>query len=250
VVSGFGGRVAFVIENYGDSELAERFGVRRYPAIFVDEVLVATPKDFGFYGQGEGADDGRYAPWREAASHERFRVDLKRMLDKVLAGKKDAVRSEVATSRREPAGAETARSGFSPPSLPDVALVDLEGRPITRSDLAGKAVLVEFWATWCPPCRGTLAKLGELRRRSRGRLEVVALAVESDPEAVKKVAAGMALPLRWGMGSPEIARRFGDLSAVPTLFLFDAEGRTREIFYGAPPDLEARLEKELSALLD
>ena len=47
-----------MVENYGESELAKRFGVTRYPAIFVDDVLVATPKDFGFYGKGEGEESG------------------------------------------------------------------------------------------------------------------------------------------------------------------------------------------------
>ena len=59
-MAGFDGRVRFVFENYGDSDLARRFGVTRYPAIFVDDILVATPKDFGFYGKGEGAEGGRY----------------------------------------------------------------------------------------------------------------------------------------------------------------------------------------------
>ena len=49
------------------------------------------------------------------------------------------------------------------------------------------------------------------------------------------------------MASPELALKFGDLAAVPTLFLFDAEGHTREIFYGAPPDLHERVERELAA---
>ena len=73
-MKGFGGRARFVVENYGESELARRFGVKRYPAIFVDDLLVATPKDFGFYGKGEGEGGGRYAPLKSAASHERLRV--------------------------------------------------------------------------------------------------------------------------------------------------------------------------------
>ena len=55
-VAGFGGQARFVSENYGDSKLARRFGVTHYPAIFVDDVLVATPSDFGFYGKGEKED--------------------------------------------------------------------------------------------------------------------------------------------------------------------------------------------------
>ncbi len=237
---GKGGRVRFVVENYGDSELARRFGVTRYPAIFVDDVLVAKPKDFGFYGTGEGADEGRYAPWLDAKSHERFRVDLERMLDLALAGKREALRAEMAAGAPET---------LSPATLPALALTGLDGTPLASVSLAGKVTLVEFWATWCPPCRGTLQWLGELKKRYGDRLEVVALAIESDEGDVKKIVSDLGLPLRWAMGSPAVAQSFGDLSAVPTMFLFDADGTTREIFYGAPPDLHERAERAIGALL-
>jgi len=241
VVKARGGRVRFVVENYGDSELARRFGVTRYPAIFVDDVLVATPKDFGFYGQGEGAENGRYAPWRQnPESYERFRADLDRMLELVLAGKRERLREELAG-----AGAAALR----PPTLPAFALTALDGSTLSAATVAGKVTLVEFWATWCPPCRGTLQWLGELKARHGDRLEVVALAIDSDEADVRRIAGELALPLRWAMGSPELAQRFGDLSAVPTLFLFAADGATREIFFGAPPDLHARAEAALAALL-
>ena len=45
-------RVTFVNENFGASKLAERFGVQRYPAVFVDDVLIARPRDFGYFGEG------------------------------------------------------------------------------------------------------------------------------------------------------------------------------------------------------
>ncbi|MCM2270902.1 MAG: TlpA family protein disulfide reductase, partial [Thermoanaerobaculia bacterium] len=115
---------------------------------------------------------------------------------------------------------------------------------------AGKVTLVEFWATWCPPCRGTLEWLAELKRRHGDRLEVVALAIESDEADVRRIAGEIAPPIRWAMGTPELAQRFGDLSAVPTLFLFGADGATREIFFGAPPDLHERAEAALAALLE
>lgn len=234
----FGGEVRFVVENYGDSALAERFGVKRYPAIFVDDVLVATPKDFGFFGKGEGADSGRYAPLKSAAAHERFRADLSRMIRLVLAGQKDAARAEAPTA-----------TGGEITSLPRFTLTDLAGKPIRRADLAGRAVIVEFWATWCPPCRGTLTWLGELARRHGKRIAVVAIAVESDPAAVAKLAAELDLPIRWAIGTPEAARAFGDVSAVPTLFLFDRAGRAAAIHYGAPPELHAEVEAELAAIL-
>jgi hypothetical protein len=96
----------FVEENYGESELAKRFGVRRYPAIFVNDVLVATPKDFGFYGSGEGENNGRYAPIRSAASHAKFRADLSKAIALFVAGRKtDAKAMAAPADTGEVAGA-------------------------------------------------------------------------------------------------------------------------------------------------
>jgi thiol-disulfide isomerase/thioredoxin len=234
-----GGAARFVVENYGDSALAKRFGVKRYPAIFVDDVLVATPKDFGFFGKGEGKAEGRYAPLKSAASHERFRSDLARMLKLILAGDKESARAQATSAESDPV-----------PALPAFTLVDLEGRAVTPADLAGKVVLVEFWATWCPPCRGTLAWLGELQKQHAKDVVVLAPAIESEEADVRRIRDELGLPLRFAMGTPEMARAFGDLSAVPTLFVFDRHGRTRGAFYGAPPSLHAEAEKALGAALD
>lgn len=237
MVQGFGGQARFVVENYGESELAKRFGVTRYPAIFVDDVLVATPNDFGFYGNAKGAAEGRYAPLKKAESHERFRADLSRMIELLLAGRKEEARSQASP-------AET--KGIA--ALPAVTITDLEGRTLSRADLAGRPVLVELWATWCPPCRGTLAWLGELKKRHGDRLAIVAIAVESPEADVRKLATELGIPLVWTMGTPEVVRAFGDVSAVPTLLLFDAEGRAAGAFYGAPPGLHAEAEAKLASL--
>jgi thiol-disulfide isomerase/thioredoxin len=238
-VQGFGGRVGFVVEDYGESALAKRFGVTRYPVIFVDDVLVAKPKDFGFYGKGEGAGEGRYTPLKSAASHERFRADLSKMIELVLHGGKAEARARAAPLE----AGEIA-------SLPTFALADLDGRAVSANEWAGRVVLVEFWATWCPPCRGTLRWLGELQKRYGDRVTVLAVAIESEEADVRRIRDELGLSLRWAMGTPEMARAFGDLSAVPTLFLFDGRGRTAATFYGAPPGLHAEAEAKLGALLD
>jgi thiol-disulfide isomerase/thioredoxin len=239
VVAESGGTARFVVENYGDSELAKRFGVTRYPAIFVDDVLVAKPKDFGFYGKGEGAGDGRYTPLKSAASHDRLRADLTRMIELALADRKDDVRAQAT----QPDAGEIA-------ALPAFTLTDLEGKPVMRDELAGRVVLVEFWATWCPPCRGTLGWLGELKRRYGDRVAVLAVAIESEEADVRKLAGELQLPVRWAMGTGDMARAFGDVNVVPTLFLFDRQGRTTAAFYGAPPGLHAEAEARLAPLLD
>jgi thiol-disulfide isomerase/thioredoxin len=228
VVQEFDGRVRFVSENYGGSALARRFGVRRYPAIFVDDVLVATPKDFGFFGKGEGPDTARYAPFRSAASHDRLRADLERTIRLVLAGRGEQARAS--------APRETER-GIA--ALPAFRVIDLDGRPLGRESLAGRVTLVEFWATWCPPCRGTLRWLSALQRRYGDRIAIVTLAIESDESAVRAVTRETAGPIRWAMATPEAARAFGDVSALPTLFLFDRSGAASATWYGAPPTLHA-----------
>ena len=120
---------------------------------------------------------------------------------------------------------------------------------LAREDLAGRAVLVEFWATWCPPCRPTLSWLGEVKKRHGDRVVVLAIAVESEEADVRKLAGDLGLPLRWALGTPEVARAFGDVSAVPTLLVFDGQGRAAGAFYGAPPGLHAEAEARLESLL-
>jgi len=238
VAEGFGGKVGFVSENYGESKLAKRFGVKRYPAIFVDDVLVATPNDFGFYGKGEARSGGRYAPIRSAAGQERFRADLKRMIGLILAGRKDTARAQAVPAK---AGEVAA--------FPDVRLTDLDGKTLTRKDLAGRVVLVEFWATWCLPGRGTLSWLGEVKKRYGDRLAVITVAVESEEAGIRQRAAELKVPFTWMKSTPEIGRAFGDVSAVPTLLVFDGQGRTADVYFGAPPTLHKEAEAKLASLL-
>ena len=238
MVQGFGGRARFVSENYGDSELAKRFGVTRYPAIFVDDVLVATPNDFGFYGKDEKGEGGRYAPLKSAAAHDRLRGDLTRMIELLLAGRKADARAVASPAKS--AGASV---------YPAIALTDLDGRTIRPEDLKGRVVLVELWATWCPPCRSTLGWLGNLKQRFGDRLAVVAISVESPEDKIRKLVTDLNLPLTWVIGKPDVIRAFGDVSAVPTLLVFDENGKAAGAFFGAPPTLHTDAETKLAALL-
>jgi thiol-disulfide isomerase/thioredoxin len=229
------------IENYGNSELAKKFGVTRYPAIFIDDILVAKPKDFGFYGKGEGSGDGKYTPWKDEKQREHFRADLERMLDIVVSGKKESLQQET-NAKQTSQSTELA-------AMPSFTLTDLSGAPISKKDLEGRVVLVEFWATWCPPCRSTLAWLGTLQKQYGDRIAILAIAVESDEVEVRKVVNSLNLPIKWAIGTPEFARSFGDIAAVPTLYLFDQTGSTKSIYYGAPPELHETAETAIKTAL-
>lgn len=232
VVQGYKGRARFVTEDYGGSALAKRYGVTRYPVVFVDDVLVVQPKDFG----GWNDKGGRYAPFGEPASQDRFKADLARAIDRALRG-------DAAPSADAAAGSgEIARR-------PSLSFVDATGHAVGPADLDGKVVVVEFWATWCPPCRTTLKWLAGLERRFPGRVAVIAIALDSPEAEMLKVAKTMQPPAYVVAATPELVRPFGEISATPTLFVFDTRGDTAKVFYGAPPDLHARAGKVIDALV-
>jgi thiol-disulfide isomerase/thioredoxin len=231
-------RITFVNENFGASPLADRFGVKGYPAVFLDDVLVAVPRDFGYFREDEGR--GRYAPWRNADNQARFKADLTRMIDLILQGHKDVI------ARERASGSNAAKELAT---LPAFKLTDLTGRLLTNDQLAGRVVLVEFWATWCPPCRSTLAWLGELRQHYGDKIAIVALAVESPEDQVRSTVSSLSPDLHWAITDGSIAQAFGDITSVPTMFVFDSSGKVARVFYGAPPDLHDQVEKTLNGLV-
>jgi cytochrome c biogenesis protein CcmG, thiol:disulfide interchange protein DsbE len=238
VAARYARKVTFVNENFGDSKLADRFGVKGYPAIFLDDVLIAAPRDFGYFGEKDGT--GRYAPWRNADNQAKFKADLSRMIDLILAGKKNVV-------SRERAGASASMAAIG--SLPKFTLTDLSGKPLTDEQAAGRVVMVEFWATWCPPCRSTLEWLGDLQKQYGHNVAILALAVESPENKVRETVSSLSPELHWAITDAATAQAFGDITAVPTMFLFDRSGKTASVMYGAPPDLHQKAEKILDELV-
>ncbi len=234
MVESYKGRARFVSENWGTSKLAERYGVKKYPVVFVDEVLVAKPEDFGGWGRNEG----RYAPWRDEANHEKFKKDLSRMIDIALRGE-----------LQSPGPAQAHAGEGEIETLPAFTLQDLAGRSIESSSLAGQVVVVEFWATWCPPCRSTLTWLGQTERRYGDRVTVVAIAVESEEAQVRELTRTLGAGVNVVMGSDKIVAPFGTVTGVPLMMVFDQTGKRTAVFYGAPADLHDKVGRTLGALL-
>jgi len=73
--------------------------------------------------------------------------------------------------------------------------------------------------------------------------------VQSEERDVRKLVSELKLPFVFAIGTPEVVRAFGDVSAVPTLLLFDGEGDAVATYYGAPPTLHTEAETALASLL-
>ena len=127
-------------------------------------------------------------------------------------------------------------------TLPSLALKDISGAAIDPARLANRPVIVEMWATWCPPCRSTMAWLPSLQKKYGDRATVLAIAVDSKLEDVRKMAGSFKPNYPIVMGTPEVIKAFGAVAAVPKLIIYDAQGRRSKVLYGAPPDLHQQIE--------
>ena len=158
------------------------------------------------------------------------------MVNLELAGKKSELRRERAEKEPEPEQIAL---------LPNFALKDLSGKSLSAETVKGHVVVVEFWATWCPPCRSTLQWLEDVKKKYGTDLEVLAIAVESPEDKVRTLVNSSDPKIHWAISDAATARAFGDVVAVPTMLVFDREGKTAHVFYGAPPDLHEQTAKLL-----
>jgi len=120
----------------------------------------------------------------------------------------------------------TIRFVRNPDPAPGFQLTSLDGKPLTLADSHGKVVLLNFWATWCGPCRAEIPDLVALQNKYKDRLQILGLVVDDDDQdAVKNFVAEFGINYPVALASDEIRLRYGGIAALPTSFMLDAEGR-------------------------
>lgn len=118
----------------------------------------------------------------------------------------------------------------APTPAPAWALPGLDGRAINSEQFKGKVVVVDFWATWCPPCREEIPGYIKLQEKY-GKDGLVIIGVSMDragPVTVKKFAELHGMNYVVVMGDAAIVEAFGGLDAIPTTFIIDRAGNLRE----------------------
>ena len=114
----------------------------------------------------------------------------------------------------------------NPDQAPDFKVDDLDGKPLSLSASHGKVILLNFWATWCGPCRAEIPDLIELQKKYGDRLQIIGLDVDDDdPAEVKKFVTENGINYPVGMATNEIRIQYGGVAALPTSFVLDKEGR-------------------------
>jgi thiol-disulfide isomerase/thioredoxin len=120
----------------------------------------------------------------------------------------------------------TIRFVRNPDPAPDFKLAGLDGKAVTLAGSKGKVILLNFWATWCGPCRAEVPDLVELQNKYKDRLQILGLVVDDDDrDAIKKFVEKFSINYPVAVATNDIRLQYGGIPALPTSFVLDSEGR-------------------------
>ena len=114
----------------------------------------------------------------------------------------------------------------NPEAAPEIHVQTLDGKPLTLASANGKVILLNFWATWCGPCRMEIPGLIELQKQYKDSLQIMSLLVDvDDVDDAKKFVADAELNYPVGVATNDVRIQYGGVSALPTVFVIDTQGR-------------------------
>jgi thiol-disulfide isomerase/thioredoxin len=125
----------------------------------------------------------------------------------------------------------------NPTPMPPFLVNDLDGNVISTANWHGKVVIVNFWATWCPPCRDEIPEMIELANRYKDRLQIIGVSQDDDasPKEVREFAQHMGINYPIVMGSQAFSTEYGGVPALPTSFIVNTDGRIVQKHTGLYP---------------
>jgi thiol-disulfide isomerase/thioredoxin len=125
-----------------------------------------------------------------------------------------------------PATMHKVRAAGKHPNAPEFSLTDINGAKLALSDYQGKVVLLDFWATWCGPCRIEIPEFVQMEQRYRDQgFAVLGVAMQDTPDSVGKFYQQFKLNYPVAMGNSQLAALYGGIFGLPTSFLIGRDGR-------------------------
>ena len=149
------------------------------------------------------------------------------------------------------APARTAVATLPGHSAPDFALTDLQGNTVKLSDLRGKAVVLNFWASWCGPCKQEIPWLVQMQKQYGGQgLQVVGVSMDDgDPKDVVRFASENSINYPVLIGEEKVANEYGGIDYLPTTFYIDRNGVVLDRVFGQPgrEELEQKVKRAVAS---
>lgn len=134
-------------------------------------------------------------------------------------------------------------------SAPDFVLKDLNGATVQLSQLKGKVVFLDFWASWCPPCRQSIPIVEKLHEKMKGQSVIfLGINIEGDANAARKFAASKGMQYPVLIGDEKVARDYR-VTGIPAFFIIDQNGAVVRQYTGYRPGTEAEWENEITNLI-
>lgn len=130
----------------------------------------------------------------------------------------------------------------------DFTLTSIDGEEITLSKLKGKVVLIDFWATWCPPCRNSIPVFAKLYNKYHDQgFTVLGISTE-EKSVLTRYRDEHNVPYPILLGTKELLRMY-EISAIPKMYILDKNGVVRKTQLGFAPELEQGLNTLIDSLV-
>lgn len=118
-------------------------------------------------------------------------------------------------------------------TAPDFTLLDTNGNKVKLSDYKGKVVILDFWATWCPPCRKGIPDLVELKKTYKDNIVIIGISMDTDSKNdVVPFMKEYGINYKIVYGDNDVVQKYGNISAIPTSFIIDQSGKVITSFVG------------------
>ena len=156
--------------------------------------------------------------------------------NKNVSTAKDNNDVSIANTSTASLSAEPGNSETNTQKAPAFTLQDVNGKKVSLSDFKGKVVIVDFWATWCPPCRRSIPDLIDLQKKYKNKIAVIGISVDMDTRSdVAPFVKQNKINYKILYATQDVVQAYGNIDAIPTSFIIDQHGNIVTQHVGLTP---------------